>query len=138
MQHWAYQQGGFWDSQKWILGDFNGDGKDDLAKAFNDGGLATIAVFTLCAIQSLTSPLPLSLLRRGESVGRGKVKFVFYSTKNRYIDAHLSSGSNFNIQRWTTQQGGFWDAQKWVSGDFNGDGKDDLARKCVPGLGSVG
>ena len=44
MQHWAYQQGGFWDSQKWVSGDFNGDGKDDLANVFNNAGGANIDV----------------------------------------------------------------------------------------------
>jgi len=84
IQRWATQQGGFWDAQKWLIGDFNGDGKLDMANVFNDGGLAS-------------------------------------------IDVHLSNGSSFNIQRWATQQGGFWDAQKWIVGDFNGDGRADLA-----------
>ncbi len=82
---WATRQGGFWNTQQWLSGDFNGDGKDDFAKVFNDGGLAS-------------------------------------------IDVHLSSGSGFSFSRWATRQGGFWDAQKWLSGDFNGDGKDDFAK----------
>ncbi len=41
--------------------------------------------FHLGAIHSLTSPLPLFLIRRGVSVGRSEVKFVFYSTENCYI-----------------------------------------------------
>ncbi|MDB9448708.1 FG-GAP repeat domain-containing protein [Dolichospermum circinale] len=85
MERWANGQGGFWDSQKWLAGDFNGDGKDDMAKVFNDGGLAT-------------------------------------------IDVHLSSGQGFTMQRWTTREGGFWDSQRWLVGDFNGDGKDDMGK----------
>ena len=83
---WATRQGGFWDAQKWMAGDFDGDGKDDLANVFNDSGEATIAV-------------------------------------------HLSTGGSFvgTYPQWAVRQGGFWDAQKWMAGDFDGDGKDDLA-----------
>jgi Ca2+-binding RTX toxin-like protein len=85
LQRWATQQGGFWDAQKWTTGDFNADGRDDMAKAFNDSHLAS-------------------------------------------IDVHLSTSSGFTFQRSATQQGGYWDAQKWVAGDFNGDGVDEMAK----------
>ncbi|MBI3162982.1 MAG: hypothetical protein HYZ23_10745, partial [Chloroflexi bacterium] len=65
--------------------DFNGDGKTDAAKAFNDGGIAS-------------------------------------------IDVHLSTGSSFQMVRWATKQGGYSDNQKWFTGDFNGDGKTDVAK----------
>ncbi|MFN6480292.1 hypothetical protein, partial [Nostoc sp. DedQUE07] len=42
IQRWATDQGGFWDAQKWLVGNFNADGKDDLVNVFNDGGLASI------------------------------------------------------------------------------------------------
>ncbi|OBQ06578.1 hypothetical protein [Anabaena sp. AL09] len=42
MERWATSQGGYWDGQKWFVGDFDGDGKDDMGKAFNDNGLASI------------------------------------------------------------------------------------------------
>ena len=95
MQRWATRQGGFWDTQQWVVGDFNGDGKDDMGKAFNDGGLGS-------------------------------------------IDVHLSIGSGFTMQRWATRQGGFWDTQQWLSGDFNGNGKDEFAKAFNDGgLGSI-
>ena len=83
-QRWATQQGGFWDTQKWLAGDFDGDGRADLANVFNDENLIS-------------------------------------------IDVHLSNPAGFTQQRWATQQGGFWDAQKWVAGDFDADGRTDLA-----------
>jgi hypothetical protein len=84
IERWATRQGGFWDQQQWVIGDFNGDGRRDMANVFNDGGFAS-------------------------------------------IDVHLSTGSSFGIARWATRQGGFWDTQKWIAGDFNGDGRADLA-----------
>jgi serralysin len=44
------------------------------------------------------------------------------------IDVHLSHGGGFSMQRWATRQGGFWDSQKWMAGDFTGDGKDDFTK----------
>ena len=42
------------------------------------------------------------------------------------MDIHASTGSSFGIQRWATRRGGFWDTQRWLSGDIDGDGKADM------------
>lgn len=68
----------------WLAGDFNGDGKTDLAVVWNDGGLAS-------------------------------------------VDVHLSTGSGFGIQRWQNKAGSYDATQSWLAGDFNHDGKTDLA-----------
>jgi hypothetical protein len=52
---------------------------------------------------------------------------VFDDSDQISIDVHRSTGSSFTNGRWATQQGGFWDAQKWLAGDFDGDGLTDLA-----------
>jgi hypothetical protein len=44
MQRWATRQGGFWDAQKWLTGDFNGNGKTDFTKVWGDGGYGSIDV----------------------------------------------------------------------------------------------
>ena len=82
-QRWATQQGSYWDAQHWFTGDFNGDGRTDLAKVFSDNGRMS-------------------------------------------SDVHLSTAAGFVAQRWATQQGSYWDAQHWFTGDFNGDGRTDL------------
>ena len=38
-------QGRFWTEQQWRAGDFNGDGKDDLANAFEERNKANIDVY---------------------------------------------------------------------------------------------
>ncbi|WP_255452687.1 M12 family metallopeptidase [Aquimarina sp. RZ0] len=138
MRRWATKQGGFWDAQKWVTGDFNGDGKDDFAKVFNDGGKASIDVH-------LSTGTGFIMKRwatkqggywdaqkwvTGDFNGDGKDDFAksFKDSGKASIDVHISSGSSFTLRRWATQQGGFWDAQKWMTGDFNGDGKDDFAK----------
>ena len=134
---WATQQGGFWDAQKWVAGDFNGDGRTDLANVFNDGGLASIDVH-------LSSGGGFGIARwatrqggfwdaqkwlAGDFNGDGRADLanVFNDGGLASIDVHLSSGSSVGIARWATQQGGFWDTQKWLAGDFNGDRRADLA-----------
>ncbi|WP_299214628.1 M12 family metallopeptidase [uncultured Aquimarina sp.] len=138
IQRWATRQGGFWDSQKWFTGDFNGDGKDDMAKVFNNNGLADIDVH-------LSNNNSFSIQRwatgqggfwdsqkwfTGDFNGDGKddMAKAFNNDGLADIDVHLSNNNSFSIQRWATEQGGFWDAQIWMSGDFNGDGKDDAAK----------
>ena len=84
-QHWLEHAGGWIDSTAWLAGDFNGDGLSDIAAPWNNGGLASIAVFP-------------------------------------------SDGASFpGWTQWTDRDGGWGDEVKWVSGDFNGDGRTDIA-----------
>ena len=143
MQRWATGQGGFWNAQKWLAGDFNGDGKDDVAKAFDQGGLGTVDVHV-----SNGSSFSMQRWATGQGWfwdaqkwvvgdfngdGKDDVAKVFNDNGLASVDVHVSNGSSFSMQRWATGQGGFWDAQKWVVGDFNGDGKDDLAKAFTDG-----
>lgn len=138
VQRWATQQGEFLTTQKWITGDFNDDGRDDVAKSFNDVGRASIDVHVsngLSLTRQRWATQQGNFLDAQKWVaadfngdGRDDVAKVFNDGGLASIDVHLSGSSGFAIQRWATQQGGFWDAQKWVVGDFNGDGRDDLAK----------
>jgi Matrixin len=144
-QRWATNQGGFWDAQKWLSGDFNGDGKADTAKVFG-GALANIDVHlsngSSFGIQRWATDQggfwSAQKWLTGDFNGDGKTDLtkIFGSTLAN-IDVHLSNGSSFGIQRWATDQGGFWDAQKWLAGDFNGDGKTDLAKVFGGALANI-
>jgi serralysin len=137
-QRWATNQGNFWDEQQWRVGDFNGDGKDDLAKAFEEGGKACIEVHL--ASNGEFNPQRWATAQgsfwdkqqwlAGDFNGDGKDDLgkVFEERGKACIDVHLASNGEFNVQRWATAQGSFWDEQQWRAGDFNGDGKDDLAK----------
>ena len=134
----ATQQGGFWDTQKWFSGDFNGDGKDDFGKVFNEAGSATVDIHQF---NGSTLAMRTRVNRQsgywdtqkwlsGDFNGDGKEDLakVFNDSGYSTVDLHLSTGSSFAIQRVITRQGGFWDTQKWMVGDFNGDGKVDIVR----------
>ena len=138
---WGTRLGGFWDTQQWVAGDFNGDGRDDLAKAFNDNGLASMDVhlsngsgFNIerwATRQGGFADTQQWLVGDFNGDGRDDLVKPFNDNGLASIDVHLSNGSGFNIERWATQQGGFWNSQKWLVGDFNGDGQDDLAKSFV-------
>jgi len=136
-ERWATQQGVFLDGAKWLAGDFDGDGRADLAEISADNGSATIGVYrsvntTFVAQRWATQQNGFWGGQKwvaGDFDGDGKVDLanVFSDAGQASIDVHLSTGSSFSVARWATRQNGFWDSQKWVAGDFNGDGRADLA-----------
>jgi len=143
-QQWAFSQGGYWTQQQWVVGDFNGDGKDDLAKPFdNRNGLANIDVhlsggyyFTMerwANAQGGFSDSQKWLAGDFNGDGKDDMAKVFNDYGLASIDVHLSSGKGFTMERWTTGEGGFWHGQKWLVGDFNGDGKDDMGKAFSDG-----
>ncbi|TDM00506.1 MAG: hypothetical protein C4K58_04685 [Flavobacteriaceae bacterium] len=136
---WATRQGVFTADQKWMVGDFNGDGKDDLAKAFNENGQGAVDVHvsngsSFSQSRFISNSGGFSAEQKwiaGDYNGDGKsdVARAYYGWWwQTNIDVLVSNGSKFTKANWASQQGGFWDDQKWMSGDFNGDGKDDLAK----------
>ncbi len=138
IQRWATRQGGFWNDQQWLVGDFNGDGRDDMAKSFNDSGLASLDVhlsngsgFTIQRWATRQGGFwndQQWLVGDFNGDGRDDMAKSFNDSGLASLDVHLSNGSGFTIQRWATRQGGFWNDQQWLVGDFNGDGRDDMAK----------
>ena len=143
IQRFATKQGGYWNEQHWLTGDFNGDGKVDLAKFWNDAGSVTIDAHlsngsSFTSQRFATRQGGYSSTQRwlaGDFNGDNKTDLAKYWNDGGYftVDVHISNGSSFTMQRWATRQGGYSDLQQWVTGDFNGDGKLDLAKHFSEG-----
>ncbi|MEV7643246.1 FG-GAP-like repeat-containing protein [Streptomyces rubiginosohelvolus] len=152
-QTWASSGSFDWSKSKPVSGDYNGDGKDDLAVLYNggqanDGKHVTIVFRFTSTGSAFSNPTtgwtssgsfdwskskPVS----GDYNGDGKDDLaVFYNGGQANDGKHVSlaftftsGGSDFNnpTTGWTSSGSFNWEKSKPVSGDYNGDGKDDLS-----------
>ncbi len=134
----------YWEGQRWLVGDFNGDGRDDLVDVYgadvNGEQTATawvsLSTGTGFEYQSSFDRLAGFWDRQrwlvGDFNGDGRDDLVDVygadvdgkETATAWV--HLSTGSGFEYRSSVDRLAGFWDTQRWLVGDFNGDGRDDL------------
>jgi subtilisin family serine protease len=122
-------------------GDFNGDGKDDLVLTYKYSD-TKFAVWVLLSNGETFSSHRWNVvdnwkvykslfLNTGDFNGDGKDDFVipyYYDTNRTAYWYYLSNGSTFTKYRWYVFSS--WDYRKMIytsTGDYNGDGFDDLA-----------
>ena len=133
-------------TDRFVLGDFNGDGKDDVACMY-DYGNAKEAIFIFVSTGTAFtggytwhySPAGIYDVKAvanrfvaGDFNGDGKddvAAMYDYGDAQMKIHNFISSGSAFSsVTAYNTGKGVFeaGNIQNLVSGDFNNDGKDDL------------
>ena len=115
----------------WVIGDFNGDGKEDLLRHQNNLGGAEVLISDGSQFKN---PAVWTTERNhqkgwyaGDFNGDGKSDILRYAEKDiGGAEVLLSSGTDFQAPKSWTKVG---DKDKgWRVGDFNGDGKSDLLR----------
>ncbi len=135
---WTVRGGGWGDDTKWTSGDFNGDGKWDLAAIWDNGGSNTLTVWQ--STGSGFAPahwatnaggwIATTVWLAGDYNGDGHLDLaaVWHDADATSIAVYPSDGSHFgHWSQWSQRDGGWIDKAKWASGDFNGDGKADIA-----------
>ena len=138
-QHWLVNGGGWLSTTAWMAGDFNGDGKSDIAAAWNNNGLVSIAVFP-----SDGTKFPGWTQWADRAGGWGDtVRWIagdFNGDDKTDVGAawnndgittltvRLSEGDKFSTVHWSKNAGRWWDSAIFVTGDFNNDGRDDIAQ----------
>ncbi|MEV4121747.1 FG-GAP-like repeat-containing protein [Micromonospora sp. NPDC049645] len=147
-----------WDSFKTISGDFNGDGRADLAAMYANGG-GVITMHTALANTSggfgaftgnLTIPATAGLqwdgirLLSGDANGDGRDDAIMlHRNTDTSIDLLTSLGNasggfgTFTASYKLPKNSWGWDSFKTISGDYNGDGRADLAAMYANGGGVI-
>src|SRR5207245_2420701 len=116
----------------WLSGDFNGDGKEDLIHLagadyvrswFSNGdGTFTVGFFRPWANYGIQAGSWVS----GDLIGSGKGDLVHLALAD-YVCSWFSIGDvTFSVGFFRHSFTSRRSSDLWLSGDFNGDGKDDL------------
>lgn len=136
---------GSWTSQTittagWFVGDYNGDGRQDIARYVSTGSPSDGVQVLLSTGSAFASPTRWTGAGIGQQTwyvgdfnGDGRDDIA------RHLDGlqvYLSNGQGFSGDGyWTTQGSG---SRGWYVGDFNGDGRSDVARYVSTGGPSDG
>jgi len=113
-----------------FVGDFNGDGKDDIVGRNAQGQLlvaqSTGTKFTNVVYETLPTDLrALTNVKVGDFNGDGRDDLVGFNTATGQVIASISNGSTFTSSVWGAVPTNVAITEVNV-GDFNGDGRDDV------------
>jgi RHS repeat-associated protein len=116
-----------------VVGDFNGDGRSDIAGRY-DGNKNTYVSASMGTYFSTTVWATLTGSSNGDWVwlvgdfnGDGKADLAGRLNLNYNWYVLASTGTSFAVSQWGGVLADSNSKFQWVAGDFNGDGKTDIA-----------
>lgn len=113
-------------------GDYNGDGKTDIASWKSGGNLLVMHMSTGTGFvkEYWTSNLHDSTSNWiGDYNGDGRSDIASWNGDGTSLRVHLSEGTQFRREAWTTQLLNDKDSMYHWFGDFDGDGRTDIASR---------
>ncbi len=129
----------------WTTGDFNNDGNTDIAYLINSAGRGYTGFLTLLSNGDgsfnqnqfdisywpwITIGSNVTWLT-GDFNGDGQTDFAMVWNSNGYVEVYIAfSNGDSSFSTASTEPGWAWldsSNRTWLAGDFNGDGKSDLA-----------
>jgi uncharacterized protein affecting Mg2+/Co2+ transport len=136
---WATKQGGYAEVQRWFYADFNGDGKADMAKVWNDGGLMSCDVH----LSNGSSFAMSSWAKQSGTFAYTDKWYVgdFNGDKRADLARTFNDGGANSVRiyltnatggfaapaTWSASRGGYNPEILFFVGDYNHDGKSDIA-----------
>jgi len=138
-QHWSTEKTVRWDdSTRWLAGDFDGDGRTDIAAVWKDGDQASLSVYRSTGTRF--EPRFGWAEKNGgwgdtikwvagdfNGDGCDDIVAIWPHDGSTMLTVRRSTGSSFISSDWALHDGGWMDSTKWVAGDFDGDGRADVA-----------
>ena len=130
--------GEFPDSAHWVVGDFDGDGLDDVAVIRNQVGKSAVRVFpsngngiSLSALFDQVLPTSFSKKHRWragdfDGDGRDDLLQIYDRSGESALQTYSSLGSSFEKTAFMRTGAHFSNRYHWEVGNFNGDNYDDL------------
>ena len=139
---WATEQGGFWDSQRYYNGDFDGDGMPDIARVFTDWGLTSIDVHVntgagfdhkrwITQIGGTHAANQDFFSGNFDGDEYDDIIKIWNEGGQTSMGVYLGSDDGFSWTKWVTQSGGHADSMEFGAGDFDGDGLTDVVKIWV-------
>ena len=141
---WGDSWTNFGNYTNFLVGDFNGDGRDDVA-GFEIAtgqwrlGLSTGTTFTDAVWGNpWSTSVTWGAVKAGDFDGDGDTDIVAANTATGQFFITRSTGAGFARQSWGTAIGSLANFADFVVGDFDGDGDDDLGYRNVTTTGNAG